>query len=223
MIIRIGQQVVPAARRSLDPRGPARRRDRTAEPAASITMLPGPVSNAITSSGFAFAGITVMFAMPPMFSAMRARLGMPEELIVEKRNQRRAFAAGRHVAGTKIGDGLDARALGDHRRLADLHRARDLAAEKFDRLAFVKNRLAVRSDQLDGFERHAGLFAAPRRTARRAENSAARSWPCASRRSKPKESPRALPADTARWQWPPRGCCRRYRPRRHRCHPPTSR
>ena len=55
-------------------------------------------------------------------------LGMPEKLIVEERHQRRAFAAGRHVAGTKIGDGLDAGALGNHRRLADLHRARDLAA-----------------------------------------------------------------------------------------------
>src|ERR1019366_6000599 len=36
---------------------------------ASITMLPGPVSNAMP------AGITVILAMPPMLSAMRVRRG----------------------------------------------------------------------------------------------------------------------------------------------------
>ena len=60
-------------------------------------------------------------------------------------------------ARTKIRDGLDPGALRDHRRFADLQRARDLAAQKFHRLAFVKNGLAVRSDQLDGLERHAGF------------------------------------------------------------------
>ena len=51
----------------------------------------------------------------------------------------------------------DAGALGDHRRFADLQRARDLAAEVIDRFAFVKDGLAVGADQLDGIERHAAL------------------------------------------------------------------
>ena len=140
-------------------------------------MLPGPVSNAITSSGFAF-GRNHRDVRDSADVQRDARvLGMPEELIIEKRHQRRAFAAGGHVAGTKIRDGLDARALGDHRRLADLHGARDLAPEKLDRLAFVENRLPVRADQLDGLQRHAGLLQALPQTTRPAKSSAAQSSP----------------------------------------------
>jgi len=42
---------------------------------ASMIMLPGPVSNAVTSPSSAPAGITVMLAMPPMLSAMRDSSG----------------------------------------------------------------------------------------------------------------------------------------------------
>ena len=88
---------------------------------------------------------------------MRSR-GCRKSSIVQKRNKRRALPSGRHVAGTKIGDGLDTGAIGDHRSFADLHRARDLSTQKLDRLAFVENRLPVGADQLDGFQWHAGLF-----------------------------------------------------------------
>src|SRR5436305_614240 len=53
-----------------------------------------------------------------------------------------------------IGDHRDAGPLGDDRRFADLHGARYLVAEKFHRLAFMKNRLSMRSDQLNGLERY---------------------------------------------------------------------
>ena len=61
---------------SPNPSPPNARPDRTAHQSsrsatASITMFPGPVSNAITSSGFARGGIAVKFPMPPMFCTMR--------------------------------------------------------------------------------------------------------------------------------------------------------
>ncbi len=82
---------------------------------------------------------------------------MPKQLIVEKRNQRRALSAGGHVAGPEIGDGLDARPLGDDGCLANLHCAGNLASQELHRLALVENRLTVRADQFDGLERYAGL------------------------------------------------------------------
>ena len=71
---------------------------------------------------------------------------MAEKLIVEKRNQRRAFSAGGNIGRAEIGDGLDAGALGDDGAFADLQGACYLAAQKFHRLAFVKDGLAVRAD-----------------------------------------------------------------------------
>ena len=54
-------------------------------------MLPGPVSNAVTCSGAAPAGITVTLAMPPMLSATRVRRGVAEQQVVHERHQRRAL------------------------------------------------------------------------------------------------------------------------------------
>ena len=80
-----------------------------------------------------------------------ARIRDGEKLVIEQRNQRSAFAAVRDVARTEIGDGLDPCARGDHRGFADLKRARDFAAQEFDRIAFVEDGLAVGADQFDFF------------------------------------------------------------------------
>jgi hypothetical protein len=41
---------------------------------ASITIFPGPLSNATTSSNSPPAGIAVIFAIPPRFSSTRPRV-----------------------------------------------------------------------------------------------------------------------------------------------------
>ena len=108
-----------------------------------MTMFPGPVSNAITCSGVARGGITVMLAMPPMFSAIRVREGMAKEKIVHKGNQRRPLTAGGDVARAEVGNHRDARALRDHRRFAQLQRVP---------AALMVDRLPVAADQLHGAE-----------------------------------------------------------------------
>ena len=61
-------------------------------------MLPGPVSNAITSSGFASGGIAVIFAMPPIFSATRPSFAVAIQQVIDERHQRRAVSSRRHIA-----------------------------------------------------------------------------------------------------------------------------
>ena len=68
-----------------------------------------------------------------------------EQERVEEADQRRALAAGGDVARPEVGDDRSARALGDHRRLADLQ-ARERAAVVVDR---VVHGLAVRGDEVD--------------------------------------------------------------------------
>ena len=80
-----------------------------------------------------------MFAMPPMLSATRVRRGMAEEQVVHEGHQRRALSARRDIARAEVGDHRDARALREHRRLADLQRVG---------AAFVKDGLPVTADQL---------------------------------------------------------------------------
>ena len=64
-----------------------------------------------------------MFAMPPRLSTTRVA-SRGEQRGVQRGQQRRALAAGSDVGAAEIGDRRDARALGDHRRIADLQRER---------------------------------------------------------------------------------------------------
>ena len=113
-------------------------------------MLPGPVSNANTSCGRAPAGITVTFAMPPIFSATRPRACIAIEQVIDERHQRRALPSRGHVRGTEIANRGDAGALGDHARLADLQCGGDPPRPpRALRRALMVNRLAVRADQRD--------------------------------------------------------------------------
>ena len=77
----------------------ARCRDRNRSPA----VLPG-------------AGSHVTLLMPPMLTTARERCGCAEHRFVERRNERRALAAGGHVAAAEIGDHVDAGQLGEPRR-----------------------------------------------------------------------------------------------------------
>ena len=72
---------------------------------------------------------------------------MAVEHVIEEGNQRRAFAAGSHVGGTKIGDHRHADLRRDHRRLAGLPGAGDAAPEKRRWRSLVIERLAVAADQ----------------------------------------------------------------------------
>ena len=89
-VIGVAPAARPAACRSPCPMPRCARRGRrsacpsvNSRASASITMLPGPVSNAITSSGAAPGGITVILAMPPIFSAMRVRFAMTEQQVID--------------------------------------------------------------------------------------------------------------------------------------------
>ena len=96
-----------------------------------------------------------MLAMPPMFSATRPLLRCAEQEVVDVGDKRGSPASSGDVAFAEIGNGPDAGAFGDHGRLADLQGAGDATAQIFDRLAFVKNGLAVQADEVDGVERDA--------------------------------------------------------------------
>ncbi len=76
-----------------------------------------------------------------------AQAAMAEQQVVHERNQRRAVPSGRNVPGTEIGDHRNSGSLRDHRGLADLQRAGDLAPQEADGRAFVMNGLAVAGDQ----------------------------------------------------------------------------
>ena len=87
-----------------------------------MTMLPGPVSNATTSSSVAFGGMNVTLAMPPMF-CMRAReFRMTQLAPIEVRDERRAVTARGDVAHAQIAHRDDAGALGDDGGLSDRER-----------------------------------------------------------------------------------------------------
>src|SRR5579872_221113 len=77
--------------------------------------------------------------------AAAARIAIKK--IVDKRNERRALAAGGDVRGTKIGDSRDACALGDDGRLGELKSGRDACAEKRAGRALMIESLAVRADE----------------------------------------------------------------------------
>ncbi len=60
--------------------------------------------------------------MPPMFDHHARRSRAAERRGVKGRHQRRAFAAGRHVAAPEVGHHVDAGALGNAVRIPDLQR-----------------------------------------------------------------------------------------------------
>ena len=68
--------------------------------------------------------------------------------IVEERHQRRAFASGRDVCGTKIGDHRHTQPRRDHRALAGLPRYRQLSSEKPLRYSLVIERLSMTAHQV---------------------------------------------------------------------------
>ena len=65
-----------------------------------------------------------MLAMPPILSAMRVRVRMAEQQVVDVRHQRRALPAGGDIARAEVRDHRHAGALRDHGRLADLQGVR---------------------------------------------------------------------------------------------------
>src|SRR5579885_2707927 len=78
-----------------------------------------------------------------------------EQLVIDEGHQRRALAAGGNIALAKIRNCDDTCALRHNRGFADLQRAGDAAAEIFDGVAFVEDRLAVEPAQIDRGERDA--------------------------------------------------------------------
>ena len=137
-------------------------------------MLPGPVSKAMTWSGFGVGRNRgeVGNAADVLRDASDVRIAI--ERVVEKRHQRRAFAAGGHVGGTKIRNDRDAEPRRDHRAFAGLPGDGEFASEKRRRGSLVIERLAVASDEVEfdamfravSWRRH-------RRKVRRAGNSVA--------------------------------------------------
>ncbi len=152
-----------------------------AGPARRSPCCPGRCRRRSPAPGCAPAGITVMLAMPPMFSATRPRRGVAEQQVIDEGHQRRALAAGGDIARAEIGDHRNAGALGEHaaspicsvfaRRLRDRSSGRGSRSVRRSRAA---RRSACTASRVE--------FAA-------AGNSAARSRRCACRRSRPPESP----------------------------------
>ena len=113
----------------MTPALPRRRRDRDPVPGgaaihASISRLPGPVSKPVAAAP---RHSTVMLAMPPMLTIDAVLGRAAKHVIMERRDQRRTLAAGRHVAAPQVADHGQARELGNRVRIADLpgkrHRA----------------------------------------------------------------------------------------------------
>ncbi len=122
----------------------------------------------------------VTLAMPPMFWMARRRAGRAQQEVIDQWHQRRALAAGGHVAGAEVGDHRQSGALGDDRRLADLQGRAQVAL----RAGAVGGGLSVRGDEVH------------RRTTPRR--------PGCTRPGRPRRSTRrsARPARTARWRRP---------------------
>ncbi len=79
--------------------------------AASMSMLPGPVSNAVNVGKSAPAGSSVMFPMPPIFwSAVFGLAAVEQKLRI--RHERRAEPARGHIAHAEIAHDRAAEALG---------------------------------------------------------------------------------------------------------------
>ena len=78
-----------------------------------------------------------------------AEFGVAVEEIVDVRDEWRALAAERYVCGTKITNGGDIGARGDDGGFTDLQRGSSASAEIRNRLALMKDGLAVRADQRD--------------------------------------------------------------------------
>src|SRR2546425_8551264 len=82
------------------------------------------------------------------------QLGVAKKKIVHVRDKRRALPAQRDVGRAKATVGGDARSGSDDGRLADLKGRGGGLAEKGDRAALMKNRLAVAANKPDGRGRH---------------------------------------------------------------------
>jgi len=71
------------------------------------------------------------------------------EEIVGEGDERRALAAHGHVGWTEVGDGDDAREVGNDRTVTDLEGGRCGLAKERDRSALMKDRLAVAADEVN--------------------------------------------------------------------------
>ena len=81
---------------------------------ASITIFPGPVSNANTSAGVGARRNRREIRNPSNVLHDAADLRITKEQVVEIRNQRRALAARSHIRRTKIRNYGHANARRDH-------------------------------------------------------------------------------------------------------------
>ena len=69
-----------------------------------MTMLPGPVSKAMTAGGRGAGGNGGEIADAADVLQNAAATVVGEENVIEKGHERRALAAGEHVSGTEIGN-----------------------------------------------------------------------------------------------------------------------
>ena len=110
-------------------------------------MLPGPVSNATTSFAAA-CGDSGEVGDAADVLRDSAQPGIAEQHVVEERNQRRAFAANRHIRRTKIRNHRNADSRGDNRCLTRLPRGGELVPKKTLGFALMIERLSMAADQI---------------------------------------------------------------------------
>ena len=132
-----------------------------------MTMFPGPVSNANTSSSLRARGNHRDVRDPADIQRDAPDPLVPIEQIIDKRHERRALPARGHVGGTKIAHRGDARARRNHRRLADLQRRGDALSVETRWHALMKNSLPVRADHSDLRGSHAKFLACGERSRRK--------------------------------------------------------
>ncbi len=112
-------------------------------------MLPGPVSNAITSASPNRPPESPSDSRCRRCSAVRVRASGREQNIIEQRNQRRALSAGHHVGGPKIRNHRHAELLQQSRRLAACHVHAKLRARIALGARLVIERLTVAANQIE--------------------------------------------------------------------------
>ncbi len=89
---------------------------------ASITIFPGPVSNAITPSSPHPAGIAVKFAIPPRFSSTRFTFAERNMHTIQHRHQRSALPTRRQIRRPEVAHHRTPQPLRNHGCLAHLPR-----------------------------------------------------------------------------------------------------
>jgi len=105
--------------------------------------------------------MTVMLAIPPIFSEMRPSVDGGRERS-RKGDEWRAIAAESEVGGAEIGDGGDAGASGDDGAFADLESGGGWCSEVGHGFPLMENGLAVVADEIDFARRDAEFLQAAR-------------------------------------------------------------